>query len=359
MRIFSCYGLALSVWAGVTDALAISEATKRRDAGYMYQPEPTPIIAILDDLRHLALAKRQTTSTVITYSLVVAPDSTCGFLSGSPGNAIKCPYGDICSWEVAYVKGVFCGSTAYNRCVDRSEALDTKLCDDVCQSNTYNLLCTDIASPFCGTYAYESGVRDFRCATRSLTAPQSVSFLYDDQDGRTFSTTFLADDITPSVVGETAAPSSIESSITSATADPTTTTSEAPEPQKTGGGGGSTNLGAIIGGAIGGFVALSLVVLGVIWYWRHYRKNRETPAQQPVGVPPPVVPQSPTDHVPPMVQHYPKSEVTSATQSDWRYSMATTQNPSSPVSNVTWMGQPPAEGLEVYHAPPHDGNYHR
>ncbi|KAF4991239.1 hypothetical protein FGRMN_7954 [Fusarium graminum] len=341
MRITFYYGLALDIWAGVTYALAISEATKRRDAGYMYQPEPTPIVAILDDLRHLALAKRQTTSTVITYSLVVSPDSTCGFLSGSPGNAIKCPHGDICSWEVAL------------------EALNTKLCDDVCQSNTYNLLCTDTASPFCGTYAFESGVRDFRCASRSLTAPQSVSFLYDNQDGRTFSTTFLADDTTSSVAGETAEPSSIESSIASATADPTATTSEAPESQKTGGGGDNTNLGAIIGGAIGGFVALSLVVLGIIWYWRHYRNNRQTPAQQPVGVPPPVVPQSPTDNVPPMVQHYPKSEVTSATQSDWRHSMATTQNPSSPVSNVTWMGQPPAEGLEVYHAPPQYGNYQR
>ncbi|KAM0344119.1 hypothetical protein ACHAPU_007840 [Fusarium lateritium] len=356
MKISLYSGLAWSVWAGVTDALAISEATKRRDAGYMYQPEPTPIIAMLDNLKHLALGKRQATSTVTTFTLVVSPDSTCGFLSGSPGNGIDCPNGDICSWEVAHVKGVFCGSTLYNRCIDRSEALDTKLCDDVCQSNSYNLLCTDTASPFCGTYAFESGVRDFRCATRALTAPQSVSFLYNDQDDRTFSTTFLADDITPSAAEETVEPSSVESSTTS---DPTTTTSEEPEPQKTGGGGGDTNLGAIIGGAIGGFVALSLVVLGIIWYWRRNRKGGNTPAQQPVAVPPPADPQSPTDIVPPMIQHYPKSEVTSPTQSDWRHSMATTQNPGSPVSNVTWMGQPPVEGLEVYHAPPQDGTYHR
>ncbi|KAM0244124.1 hypothetical protein ACHAP5_006607 [Fusarium lateritium] len=133
--------LALGLLAGETDALAISEATKRPNPGYVHQPEPTPMIGILDDLKHLALGKRQATSTEdVTYTLVNSPDSTCGFLSGSPGNAITCSNGDKCSWELAYVTGIFCGSTAYNRCLERSEALNTKLCNDVCQSNSYNLL---------------------------------------------------------------------------------------------------------------------------------------------------------------------------------------------------------------------------
>ncbi|KAH7251565.1 hypothetical protein BKA59DRAFT_435545 [Fusarium tricinctum] len=356
--------LALSPLAGVVNGLAISEATKRPNAGYVHQPEPTPMIEFLDDLRHLALGKRQATSTEdITYTLVNSPDSTCGFLSGSPGNAITCSNGEKCSWELAHVTGIFCGTSAYNRCLDRSEALDTKLCNDVCQSNSYNLLCTDTSAPFCGTYAYESGVRGFRCASSTLTGEQSVSFLYNGQKDRELSTVYVSDEVTTTTASETTESSSEEkSSTTSTTTSATTTTSEAPLPQNTGGGGGSkTNVGAIVGGAIGGFVVLSLIVLGIIWFMRRNKKNGGSPPHQPTPavVPQPHVPQTPADTVPPMSQHYSKSGVTSPTQSEWRDSMVTTQGPGSPVSNMTWTGQYPAEGQGVYHEMPQGGSYGR
>ncbi|KAM0204037.1 hypothetical protein ACHAPA_009419 [Fusarium lateritium] len=351
--------LALGLLAGVTNALAISEATKRPNV-YVHQPEPTPMIRILDDLKHLALGKRQATSTEdITYTLVNSPDSTCGFLSGSPGNAITCSNGDKCSWELAYVTGIFCGSIAYNRCLERSQALDTKLCNDVCQSNSYNLLCTDRSAPFCGTYAYPSGVRGFRCASSTLTGDQSVSFLYSGQKDRKLSTTFVSDEVATPTASETTESSSGEQSSTTSTTTSATTTSQEPEPQNTGGGGGSkTNVGAIVGGAIGGFVVLSLIVLGIIWFMRRNKKNGDMPPQQPAVAPQPPVPQTPADTVPPMSQHYAKSGVTSPAQSEWRESMITAQSPGSPVSNMTWTGQHPAEG-QVYHEMPQSGSYGR
>ncbi|KAG5655463.1 hypothetical protein KAF25_000712 [Fusarium avenaceum] len=354
--------LALSPLAGVANTLAITEAIKRPNAGYVHQPESTPMVEFLDDLRHLALGKRQATSTEdITYTLVNSPDSTCGFLSGSPGNAITCSNGEKCSWELAHVTGIFCGTSAYNRCLDRSDALDTKLCNDVCQSNSYNLLCTDKSAPFCGTYAYESGVRGFRCASSTLTGEQSVSFMYNGQKDRKFSTTYISDEVTTTTTSETTESSSQEQGSATSTTSATTTSGE-PEPQNTGGGGGSkTNVGAIVGGAIGGFVVLSLIVLGIIWFMRRNKKNGNSPPQQPTPavVPQPHVPQTPADTVPPMSQHYAKSGVTSPTQSEWRDSMVTAQSPGSPVSNMTWTGQYPAQGQGVYHEMPQGGSYGR
>lgn len=184
-----------------------------------------------------------------------------------------------------------------------------------------------------------------------------MSFLYNDQKDRKLSTTYVSDEVTTTTTSETTESSFMEQSSTTST---TTTTSEQPEPQSTGGGRGSkTNVGAIVGGAIGGFVVLSLLVLGIIWFIRRNKKNGDTPPQQPAVVPQPPVPQTPADTVPPMSQHYAKSGVTSPTQSEWRDSMITTQTPGSPVSNMTWTGQYPAEGPEVYHEMPQGGNYGR
>ncbi|KAF9772923.1 hypothetical protein IL306_009335 [Fusarium sp. DS 682] len=330
------HGLVLGVCAGV-NALAISEPTKRQDAGYMYQPDPTPIVGI-SDLRHLALGKRQeTTAAASTFTLVISPDSTCGFLSGSPGNAITCANREKCSWELRYATAIFCGTQAYNRCLERNDALDTKLCDDVCQSNQYNLLCTNTASPYCGTYEYPSGVVGFRCATATVTAAQEVEFIYTSQKGRSFSTTFVSD--------ETSSTISFPESSSETSTEPTST-SDAPEPTETesGGGGSSTPVGAIVGGSIGGFVALSLVVLGAIWLMRR-NKNKNAPQPSPLqpspataAAMPPPGPQG--DAVPPMTQYYPKSEVTSPTQSEWRESMITAQSATTPVQNQSW-GQYP------------------
>ncbi|KAM0551883.1 hypothetical protein ACHAPJ_008220 [Fusarium lateritium] len=317
------------------------------------------------ELRHLELGKRQATaSTDTTFTLVISPDKTCGFLSGSPGNAITCGNGQKCSWELAHLTAIFCGETAYNRCIDRTDALNTKLCGDVCQSNSYNLLCTDRSAPYCGTYAYPSGVKGYRCATATLTRDQSADFTYNNQDNREFSTTLLSDELT-SITSETSETSSVESTTTI----PVTSTTEEPEPTETDdsdGGGSKTNVGAIVGGAIGGFVALSLVVLGAIWLWRRNKKPNDPPAEQPTSVPPPPpgpiphpnIPEAPADDVPPMSQYYPKSGVGSPTQSEWRDSMITAQNPNSPGS--TWTAPHSAGGQTTPYqgAPPNYNHPH-
>ncbi|KAF4425164.1 hypothetical protein F53441_14180 [Fusarium austroafricanum] len=367
------HGLVLGVCAGA-NALAISEPTKRQDAGYMHQPDPTPHVG-MSGMRHLAMDKRQASSAseLTTYTIVVAPDSTCGFLSASPGNAITCSNKQRCSWELSYNTAIFCGSKAYNRCWDREDATNTEICDDVCQSNEYNLLCTETASPYCGTYAYPGGIRDFRCATSKMTRVQSVDTTYKGQNNRVFGTTVVNDETTIILDDLT---KTTESSTTESGSGSSTTT-ESSEPTESSdesnpGGGKSTPIGAIVGGSIGGFVALSLVVLAALWFWKKNRKTDATaappmqqqqqPYQQPLAaaMPPPNATEAPTDSVPPMYQNYPKSEVTSPTQSEWRESMITAQSATTPVSNQGWGGQYPqgTGGQNEVHEMPHD-NYGR
>ncbi|RGP81630.1 hypothetical protein FLONG3_230 [Fusarium longipes] len=347
------YWLTLCLCVISTNAVAISEATKRRDAGYIYQPAPTPMVA-LEALKHLNLGKRQASTTVATtFTVVISPDSTCGFLSGSPGNAITCSNGDLCSWELAHVQAIFCGTTAHLQCLDREDALNTELCDDVCRENSYNLLCTDSSAPYCGTYAYQSGVRAFKCSSSSMTRAQSVSFIYNNQKDRSLTTTIFDSDATDVTLSDL---DTVESTSTL----PKSSTTQEPEPTETtdtsSGGGSKTNIGAIVGGSIGGFLVLSFIVLGLIWFLRRNKKKNHNapPVQQ---VPPPVAPQqhfpqTPASSVPPMNQNYPKTEVSSPAPTEWRESTITAQSPNSPVSS--WTGQypnPAADGITYQEMP--------
>ncbi|KAM0504790.1 hypothetical protein ACHAP8_002178 [Fusarium lateritium] len=352
------YWIDLCFYAILTDALAISEATKRWDAGYIDQPAPTPMLEF-QALKHLDLEKRQASTIVeTTFTVVVSPDSTCGFLSGSPGNAITCSNGAQCSWELAHVTAIFCGTTAHLQCLEREYTLNTELCDDVCQKNSYNLLCTDRTAPYCGTYAYPSGIRAFKCSSRTMTRYQSVSFIYNNQNDRTFSTTtFGADptDVTPSE--PTTVGSSALSSESSATVDAEPTETIIPG----GSGGSKNNIGAIVGGSIGGFLVLSFLILGLVWFLRKCKRNDNPPSiqqVQPVMAPNPNAPQPPGDSVLPMNQNYPKPGVASPTTTEWRESTITAQNPSSPVSS--WTGQYPRSEMNQVtyqempgHSPPY------
>jgi hypothetical protein len=175
-----------------------------------------------------------------------------------------------------------------------------------------------------------------------MTRDQSVSFIYNSQKDRTFTTTIFDSDATDVTLSET---DTVESTTTSSESSSSTAgDAEATETTDTDNGGGSkTNIGAIVGGSIGGFLVLSFIVLGLIWFIRKNNKKRNAapPVQQvqPAMVPHQNVPQAPGDSVPPMNQHYTKTGVTSPAPTEWRESTVTAQSPSSPVSS--WTGQYP------------------
>lgn len=329
------------------NAMAIAEPTKRLVFAHRDSiPAPTQLAQLFASIRehgHLEKRADETTNgaTVITtFTATIATDKTCGYVSASAGNPITCTNGKVCVWEEEHLNGIMCGidsdAEIKNVCIDRERAANTDLCDDLCQSNAYNLFCTDKTAAYCRTYVYPNGVADYRCASTRVLSLQSVAHTYSGQKYSGFTTTTFAELVENQSTSFAFKSSSTEGeSATTTEAEPAVTTTSDPDPPKE----KSTNLGAIIGGAIGGFVALAAVVIAIIWLLRRNKKNA-------ASTPPPPPPQQ----VQPgqsMQQTWidpnspDKSRMTSPVQSEWRQSTMT-----APVSSVSpgtvhgWDGQP-------------------
>ncbi|KAK0750578.1 hypothetical protein B0T18DRAFT_409157 [Schizothecium vesticola] len=248
-------------------------------------PAPTPAPALVRDRKRQA-----TTSSSITYTLTKAPDSTCGFLSGAPGVAITCENKETCLWESQYIGAVFCGlgdeNPSYLRCFNREDALNTASCNDVCQSNSFNLLCTGTASPYCRTYAYPSGIRDYRCAATPVTAPQSVLFTYSNQDDRTLTVSELGGPVLSLIPSAAAGGGTTTRERTTTTSSETTTATVSATVPPAEGGGSSPPVGAIVGGVIGGLAVIGLLVLAAFFLIRRKKSQDLNTTQPGPGVPP-------------------------------------------------------------------------
>ncbi|KAF4414819.1 hypothetical protein F53441_14694 [Fusarium austroafricanum] len=222
---------------------------------------------------------------VPTYTVTYAPDSVCGYLSGSVQIPITCENKNICLWELDSFKFIACelkGQTtgiARTKCLARDEALDPNLCEDDCVSNTYNLLCTNETAPFCRTYAYPRGVRDYRCAPTAATRVSSVDFTYNGEKYPKFTISTLVDKDTQMKV-----PTSASSSNTAETGAATSST--AAEPKK--GGGGLSKEGIVAIAIVFGVFLIVAVGAGIYYYRRHHPKQPQGAATLTEAVPPAV-----------------------------------------------------------------------
>ncbi|KAF4336690.1 hypothetical protein FBEOM_9435 [Fusarium beomiforme] len=239
---------------------------------------PTPVITKRREFRFEA----RSAEDVPTYTVTYAPDSVCGYLSGSVQIPITCENKNTCLWELDYFKYIACelkGETtgiARTKCLAKDEALDPNLCEDDCVSNTYNLLCTNDTAPYCRTYAYPRGVRDYRCAPTPATRVSSVDFTFEGQKYPKFVILTLADVDTQIQITTT---SSTKGETESAPA-----TSTAAEASGDKGGLAKEDIGAIVA-VLGVFV---IVGIGVgIWYYRkRTQKKNKGPATLMEAIPP-------------------------------------------------------------------------
>ena len=246
---------------------------------------PTPTLAIRGDVRGRQVTRGSSTTT--TFTITSAPDATCGFLSGNSGVAVTCANGKKCAWEAEYIGAVFCGfavtDRSYLRCLPRNIAVDPVQCNDVCQSNSYNLLCTDSAEPYCRTYAFPDGVRDFRCASTSVVGAQQVLWTYSGQANRQFTTSVVRDETTGGITSGplpgitfTNVPTPTETGTDpSITRDPATTgpgPTNTNDPSEDDGG---PPLGPIIGGVVGGVAVLALILTGIFFLIRRNKRHNQ------------------------------------------------------------------------------------
>ncbi|KAH6984288.1 hypothetical protein BKA56DRAFT_729804 [Ilyonectria sp. MPI-CAGE-AT-0026] len=277
-RILYAIVLAFTIptFAHFLDPILTSAVIEARQA--LETPTPTPT--------HPRQYPRDEADNLSTYTVTYAPNSTCGYLSGSVQIPITCENKGICLWELEYFRFIACEidkdtGLARTKCLQRDEALDPVLCDDVCVSNTYNLFCTNETEPYCRTYAYPKGVRDYRCAATPATRVSSVDFTYNGEQYPDFTVSTFVD-----VDGTTREPSeSLSIATTTKDAGSLATSSSTTKPKDDGK--GSTNVGAIAGGTIGGFF-VGMFALGMV-YWFRFRPRRNpdntdapaSPSRQP------------------------------------------------------------------------------
>lgn len=169
---------------------------------------------------------------------------------------------------------------------------------------------------------------DFRCAPTPVAKVQSVSFTYDGQHDAVFLTSTYTD----------------INSQPSSTEPVSSTASHPPPPPPPPSHSNNSNIGAIVGGAVGGFVALSLVAFAIFWFVR----RRKTPPAQQVT---PSMEGAPMEQGPPTGAGLNAAKASpspsSPVQSEWRDSMMTVLSPgSNPASPQTWMDQPVSPGSQ-------------
>ncbi|EAA27956.1 hypothetical protein GE21DRAFT_3252 [Neurospora crassa] len=252
-------------------------------------PRPT-----LPPTLHHELFKRQVSGSASgsgSYgdTIFVAPDNTCGYVSGLPGAAFTCvdpanycvfiPSSGTIPGAAGCCNPKLCGFRV--ACMDYSEVLVQSKCDDGCMADTYTAKCTGTDNPYCGTIVFPGGITDYFCGTLSGSRIQSAKTTWDGEtDGRTFLTWTNTGSSSTIAVPTMESSSTDHASLTASSSSSGTvgvggsSTDPAnpnqPEPKKEQGG---TNIGAIVGGAVGGLAVIGLVILGIVWLVRR-NKNR-------------------------------------------------------------------------------------
>ncbi|KAF5716282.1 hypothetical protein FMUND_6431 [Fusarium mundagurra] len=225
-------------------------------------------------------------------AVTIAPDETCGYVGQDKDSPVTCPSSHLCSWAVSEGIGLIaCGPQIHVTCLESSKAVNSTRCDDVCQSNTFNLLCTNSNRPFCRTYVYPSGIFDYRCASTKVEELEDVDFTFSGQKSPDLSTVTLSDEtseglgepVTVTVQGKaTGSPSAVTVYMIPQPPSESTTSSDSGSSSSSN---KSTPVGAIVGGVVGGLAVLGLIGLGALCLIRRQRTNEHQEGMVPTSQP--------------------------------------------------------------------------
>ncbi|KAL2020145.1 hypothetical protein VTK56DRAFT_8750 [Thermocarpiscus australiensis] len=272
-----------------------------------------------------------------TYLL--APDNTCGYVSGSKKSAYACLDDDLqcafvpSSGKVPGAIGCCNGNDCAFRvtCLDRGEMSS---CDKRCQSDSFTLKCTGTAR-FCNTVAFPLGVTDYYCGTRRVSSVQKAETTYSGQRSRSLSTHVVKPTSTSTSIRSTTSSTSAKATSTKTESAKTSSsrslTSESPSetsPTIASSAAGTTTagpatattsssnseaaptpVGGIVGGVVGGIAGVALIVLGAIFVRQHQKKRLSSapPAEKPTSDPPiqlqPQPPAGPSSYLSPQSIH--------------------------------------------------------
>ena len=194
-----------------------------------------------------------------------------------------------------------CNSSALSECTIPTEcvastAMSSLCTDEQCSSNNAIAKCTQSTAPECYEYqfAYEATTMTQHGCTSSgftLTVPRSYG---PTSTGTPVIITMTAPAITlHTTPGAGTAPNPADAGFTYTTTA-TQTIYHLTELPNSSNGSSSANIGAIVGGAVGGFAAISATAFGIFYVRRKTRKDRERKAAAAAAAAVPVSPEEKT-----------------------------------------------------------------
>ncbi|KAH0442241.1 hypothetical protein CcaCcLH18_01679 [Colletotrichum camelliae] len=308
---------SLAVLSGLANAklYAVPEATTTFNLPLdQFSPQPTKAPAYAE------LRRRQTSAAT---TVLVAPDNTCGYISGRAGAAYTCGSAASCIFftSTSRVKGFVaccdaddCG--ARRTCYDARQISSSSVCDNGCMVDKYTLKCTNTARPYCNTISFSGSVFDYWCNTIEISTAQAAVTTFEGQTGRTWVPLALTDDATSSL----RAPSASGRFTATGTGSPADPVASDPTSNNNDGNNNdgndnksSTPVGAIIGGVVGGLAVIALVGLGIFLILRKKKKPAQNQNQN--QQPPPIQPQmAQNNYQGPPPQASPPNQYASTTQ---------------------------------------------
>ncbi|KAJ4044317.1 hypothetical protein NW756_004649 [Fusarium oxysporum] len=258
----------------------------------LHKPDPVPRPRRLARKRDVDELSQLTSGTL---TVTVAPDPTCGFTNNDEAVWV-CPGGRPCTWEKGQINRFWCAwQQIYTTCLDSTAIFDPAICNSECRTNTRNAIagCPSSEKPFCVTLELGNGIFSYGCNTISVDERfefDSTSF----RQSRNFSTVVFVDGVSETQwITDGPAPSKMEttptqsgSSMTASATVEASSSSTQISTSATSIPGDSPNVGAIVGGVVGGLGVIGLVALGLfgLILLRRRRGNMVAPSEHTPGL---------------------------------------------------------------------------
>lgn len=263
-------------WAGPEPTFVIAKGD-----GWSPAPTQAPELGMMGAME---LFKRETIG-----------DDTCGYVSGESTRSLTCNNANyICATNSYYGVHGCCDPSSISDCSLPTTCIpSTEMsasCTGDCSTNDYIAKCTLSDQPYCYEWRYVYSSRtvmtEHGCAASAFTI--SVDRTFTDGSSSISDVPSEAPvsektvQVTVTAPGGASASNSGGASVTnpqSQTASPTETTSTVePEPKK------KTNIGAIVGGVVGGLVVLGALAFGIIFLILRKRKSKQNAANSNAAV---------------------------------------------------------------------------
>lgn len=132
---------ALAALCAVADALKLQQP-RATAAVNLARDGVTPVPTLAPGM-HAAMLRRAVTSSIVTA--YVAPDNTCGFVSGLPGAGYTCGVGGTCVFYTSSTRNGYvacCNTVACNAraaCVDYNQYFTESKCNNGCAVDTFTV----------------------------------------------------------------------------------------------------------------------------------------------------------------------------------------------------------------------------